>query len=159
MNRYSLEPLAASLGVPLHSLGRRLGVSGSTWQEYRDQGVSERVADRLAVRLGVPTLSVWPEMTELAAAACAECSGSFIPNRKGHIYCSKRCRARVAQRAYHRRRRADPVFGEIERERCRRYKAESVRAVKIGRKAYYEANRERFIRYQADYRARMREAA
>lgn len=64
--RYQLQPLADVLGISLASLGRHLGVSGSTWKEYRDQGVTEKVGDRLAVRAGVAAYEVWPEMLDHA---------------------------------------------------------------------------------------------
>lgn len=117
--RYSLQPLADAMGESMASLGRLLGVSGSTWQEYRDQGVTERVADRLAVKAGLPTLAVWPEMTAEAEQVCEanDCEIRFIAPRLGQRFCSPRCRHRVRMRRY----RAKPEVAAAAREASRRF--------------------------------------
>lgn len=114
--RYPLEPLAAAMGVPLSSLGRLLGMSGSTWKQSRDDGVTELVADRLAVKAGLHPFVVWPEMVDhqvederarrRAVAAAAE-------RRRYHSDPVKRARKNAARRAYY------EEYGEYERARER----------------------------------------
>lgn len=59
--RYPIAPLAEALGGSVHVVAQRLGLSGSTWQQYRDNGVSPGVADRLACRIGRHPAELWPD--------------------------------------------------------------------------------------------------
>lgn len=136
MTRYPLQPLADLVGCPLAELGRRLGVSGSTWRNYRDRGVSFDVADRLATRAGFHPANVWPEWTDALVEGCEQpcaapdCDVRFVPTRAGHVYCSATCRRRIAKR----RELATPTGAARNRERRRRYYAEN-RQYEIGREA------------------------
>lgn len=164
MTRYPLAPLAALVGVELSELGRLAGVSGSTWKEYRNEGVSERVADRLASRFGFHPAVVWPgwmaESTAKASRVCVECDALFVPTRRNHRYCSPACRGRAWQRDRYQR---DPVFRESKRAAARAYGASvdrsrenrayydrTAEAQRAASRAYYQANAERI-------RARRRE--
>lgn len=154
MKRYPLQALADALGVPLPSLGSRLGVSGSTWQEYRDRGVSERVADRLAAQAGLPVLSVWPEMIDDAIAAssltCPECETTFIPSHPNQRYCSPRCRKKVSLRNW----RRSPAGREWERNARRRRYAETGDYDRAYARARHHANREQELERNRQYRLR-----
>ena len=148
---YPLAPLAALAGLEVHQLASRLHLSGSTWQQYRDEGVSERVADRMAVRLGFDPYVVWPEMLDHAiedtSKPCARegCDARFMPVNSLHRYCSARCKKKENMRAW---RRTDAGRKWENEARRRRYQET----------AEYERARER-RRYWADpeaQRARMR---
>lgn len=128
---YPLEPLAEAMGCTLSEVGRRLGVSGTTWKQYRDQGVSELVADRLATRAGLHPAVVWPEwMDDQIDEVGRECwcGTRFVPKRSHQRHCSPTCRdrARNAQKAQYRRSRyqTDPEWAEAQRARRRAYYAE-----------------------------------
>lgn len=58
--RYPLEALAARMGCSVHRMGERLQVAGSTLQEYRQRGLTPRIADRLAIRAGYHPALIWP---------------------------------------------------------------------------------------------------
>lgn len=61
--RYPLEPLLRLTGWPLNRW-TQYGVSGSTLVEYQRIGLTDRVADRLAVAAGFHPFEVWPEMAD-----------------------------------------------------------------------------------------------
>jgi hypothetical protein len=147
VRRYPLRPLAAAAGLRLEQLPGRLNLSGSTWIEYRDRGVSERVADRLATKLELHAYMVWPEMLDDAIGdasfECAgpECVDRFVPRRSDQRYCSIRCQRRAhtirraaANRAAMRARYwANP---EAQRQRSRRYFEENHDYVLKRQRAY-----------------------
>ena len=60
MTRYPLQVLVDAMGCSsLHAAGEQLRVSGSTLQNYRDSGLTARVADRLAIAAGLHPALVW----------------------------------------------------------------------------------------------------
>jgi len=154
-HRYSLEPIAALLEVPLSSLGRRLNLSGSTWKEYRDRGVSEKVADRLAVKVGVHPHTLWPEMLDHALADVDKAE----EERRKKVNARKAAAARrkYAEDAEFRARRlADMRAYKEASRRAQRLYAERHRAANrerlaAQRRANYEANRERILERQRAY--------
>lgn len=137
LRRYPLAPLLALMGEPsADKVCKSLGISGSTQKDYRTRGVTERVADRLAARLGLVAYEVWPEMLdhaiEDASKPCAHCGDLFIPARSTSTCCSRGCSLAAAQKRYrtspkgretHRltRRRQYAEYGDYERARQRRY--------------------------------------
>lgn len=150
--RYSLEPLALASGIPLPKLGRRLGMSGSTWQDARDRGVGEKAADRYAVRLGLHAANVWPELIDHAL--------------EDALALKRKRQAKWVREKY----RRDAAFREAKVEAMRRYwqdcgpalTAQTRRwrelnrgAVNAANRAYHQANRDRLnaIR-RANYRAK-----
>lgn len=114
--RYRLQPLAQMAGMTDREALLALKVSGTTYQKYRDEGLSRDVADRMAERLGFHPYEVWPDMVEddledLAdlppeGQQCAAwgCPEWFIPSRVGGSkrwpprFCSTRCRNRDKRR-------------------------------------------------------------
>lgn len=125
MKRYPLGPLAALMGVSLHACAKSLGVSGSTFQKYRDEGMLERSAERLAVRAGWHPAEVWGDWLDDQIAdcsrACDRCGESFVPWRRDQRFCSQPCnRAWWGAEMQRRRYRSDPVFRAREVERKRR---------------------------------------
>lgn len=161
-HRYPLEPLASAMGETVAAACRLLGVSGSVQQEYRRRGVTERVADRLAVRAGLHAYEVWPEMVDHHIAACSiecadeRCSELFLPVNGNQRFCSERCQKRANGRRYVRRRyQSDPEFAEARREDSRRRRAEAteawLRAERRRKNARYdpEARRRRYEREKA----------
>jgi hypothetical protein len=156
--RYPIEPLARLLGISPGTALARLGVSGSTAKQYRTEGVSGRVADRLAVRAGFHPAEVWPEWTdhqiEAAMVECAadDCADRFLPANSRHRYCSHRCQSRTAARARYAR---DEAGRERKRAAQRRYDAETAEYRRAQRRRRYweDPERERELvrsRYWAD---------
>lgn len=124
--RFPFAPLAAAMGATEPQAARELGLSGSTEQQYRRDGVTERVADRLAVKAGLHPWMVWPEMAEQAMAdaqrSCEECGAGYWPRQRNQRFCSQPCSALWHKREHSRRRyRTDPVFAERKREMARAY--------------------------------------
>lgn len=125
--RYPLDPLYKAMGLSPHQAGIALGLSGSTQQDYRRRGVTERVADRLAIRAGLSPYEIWPEMVDDQIASlhvpCArhDCDGTFIPVQATQKTCSPRCSTLVRQR----RRRATPTGAAAARESAARYYREN----------------------------------
>jgi hypothetical protein len=155
---YSLAPLAALAGVEVQQLASKLRLSGSDWQRYRDDGVSEKVADRLARKLGFAAYNVWPEMIdhaiEDASLRCAHCDGLFIPTNRRQRFCSVRCQ----QGAWRRNRyRTDPKFREQAIATSRAYYAEAGEYARARQRRYYREHREAELARQAAYRERLKE--
>ena len=152
--RYPLEPLAGLMGTTLADACRHLGVSGSVQKEYRERGVTAKVADRLAAKAGFHPAVVWPEWLDdqIAAAEveCADekCDQRFVPRQRTYRYCSPQCRQRAAGRASMRRRRADPVRKARIDAAQAKYQDEARRALSAYRRRYYAANRERLLAEQ-----------
>lgn len=124
MTRYALSALADACGLSEHALCVRLGLSGSTMQEARHRGLSERLADRYAVKMGLPAAVVWLELLDEAVDEQTE-------------------RRREQWRRYAAKRWAtDPDHRAARAEYMRRYRADS-RAVAAQKRAWREANRDR----------------
>ena len=136
MRRYSLEALVTASGLTPAALGRKVGLSGSTLQNARARGFSLDAADRYAVRAGLHPLEVWDDF---GLVPCPVCEGLFAPTRKGHVYCSPRCRQRVAAR----KRWEDPAYRAKRAEYMAGYRREAARVLAAQKRAWREANRER----------------
>lgn len=130
--RYPFASLAAAMCTTEARAARELGLSGSTEQQYRRDGVSARVADRLAVKAGVHPYEVWPEMVDHVIAAmtveceAGDCTNRFVPpvtasGQKRKRYCSRACQLRWNHK---RRYQSDPAARERQKAAARRYKAE-----------------------------------
>jgi ribosomal protein S27AE len=154
------------MDMSLHRACKRLGIRGSTVVEYRDRGMSDYVAERLALKAGLHPYEVWPEMADARVQelerSCEECGASFVPTRAGHRYCSTRCGQRVWNRAYQRRRywsdpeyrarriekrREDkrtmsPAVRRVENARSARWARENRERHNASNRAWYEANRD-----------------
>ncbi len=143
MKRYPLGPLLDLMGMSQNQACAALGLSGSTQQEYRRDGVTERVADRLAVKAGFLPYEVWPEIADDAIASvevpCArhDCDGRFVPARCDQLRCSPRCAAIIRQR----RLRARPEGAERARQSAARYRAENPDYERSRRRRRYAAKR------------------
>ena len=146
--RYPIQALTEMMALGFAEGMRALKISGSTYQKYRDQGVSRVSADRLAVRAGFHPYEVWPDMAdhdyEDASRECEadDCTERFIPANNGgkhRKFCSPRCANRVRLRRYRAR-------SEAARERDRGYSASYYREAKpyvLRRQAAYDkAHRE-----------------
>lgn len=139
--RYPLEPLFVLMRMSPNKALESLGVGGTMQRRYRAEGVTERVADRLAVKAGYLPHEVWPELTDdnIADAhiPCAECDTPFLPTNARHRYCSRNCASRHNKRKrYH----EDPAVRARILDRKRTYNAQC---------ADYQAAAER-RRYWAD---------
>lgn len=146
MRRYPFAPLAEQMGVSEGEACRRLKLSGRTEQEYRRQGVSERVADRLAVAAGFHPFSIWPEMAadQIAATGqpCDNCGAWFVARRKDGRFCQRECYRQWWAREVARHRRARPELAERNRERRRRYYAENGEYERARERRRYREKRE-----------------
>jgi hypothetical protein len=144
--RYPLEPLAALIGCEKSALARKLNLSGTTWQEYRDLGVSAHVADGLAVKAGLHPFNVWPELADDMVAEAEEEARD------------RRRREQEMQNARRRERWAKDAEWREEAKAKRRAKyREETRDVELAKqKLRYDRDRERIIARQRAYRARKR---
>lgn len=142
--RYSVAPLARLMHRSEYSALAALGVSGTTSKQYRADGVSRRVADRLAVNAGYHPSEVWPEITEDDiedfSRTCDECDERFLPAmkaRKDVRFCSRNCNKR-----FHYRHRYAAAIGERERARARAFYAENGDYVRAQKRRRYRDQRE-----------------
>lgn len=179
-HRYPLGPLAELLRMSVSAVAHGANVSGTTFKDARCHGMSQVVAERVAVAHGVPPYVVWPEMLdhniEASSAECVECGESFVPSRKSHVYCSDKCRHRKHSRERMRRKyQTDPVFREERKAANRRHYRETAEYRKAYQRRHYwetgfgERRKERYwsdpeyrqrrIEQQRAYRARKREEA
>lgn len=159
--RYPIAPLIEAMGLTSSetSAGRALGLGGSTWKEYRDRGVTERVADRLAAKAGFHPSVIWPSWYDDETAAlsreCAEpgCDETFlpIPTHPRQRFCSRACRKRSSERERQRRLYADPEFRAAKNARQRRYHEETRAYNNRRRSERYWANREAELARQRAY--------
>lgn len=166
--RYALEPLADAMAMSLDAACKQLGVSGSTQQEYRQRGVTVRVADRLACQAGFHPALIWPTWHDDALAdaevecAADDCTTRFVPNNPRQRYCQERCYKRQWQRD---RYRNDPEWREHKRAQKARYNAETAEYRRRVEQRRYRSDPEKYRaaawrRYWADpekYRARTRD--
>lgn len=143
MKRYPFAPLAAAMGESVSAAGRILGLSGSTRNEYRDRGVTERVADRLAVKAGLNPYEVWPEMVDdLIADAEVECARTdctvrFVPTHHRARFCCRNCKDVDGLR----RRRQRPEVAAAARRSAAAYYAEHGDYVRAQRRRRWHAAR------------------
>lgn len=163
-HQYPFAPLVEAMGCSENQAIQRLRVSGKSGQLYRREGMSEKVADRMAIRAGLHPYEVWPDMAERVLAdaeiACADpkCDQRFIPTRKSHRFCSTRCAHRTHSRERQRERyQTDPEFRELKKARDRVYRAENRRALRITEQVYRDANRAEKAAAQREYYRRNRE--
>lgn len=159
--RYPLEPLLALTGWTMTDVRDIAPCGGEEYRLRVEHGVTERIADRVAVAAGLHPHVVWPEMAdhalEDASRPCADerCTTTFVPTRKSHRYCSPACFQRAYKRAKYRARYAtDPAFREAELARARVKREADKRARKVKARAYYLAHAE-----EIRAKARARKAA
>jgi hypothetical protein len=161
---YSLEPLADALGCTLGQLGRRLGVSGSTWQQYRSEGVSELVADRLAVKAGLHPALVWPELVEFAITEVEHIDYIRVMSdrakNRDRKAAERRHNARTQEREAEYRRAYRASLSDAARAQqlraARAYKAAHADEIAKKDRDYKDDNRQRRIEYQRAYYQRTR---
>lgn len=116
--RYRLDLLAALCGQSVSQLLLLHGYSGTTLQQYRDLGVSERVGDRLACKVGLHPYVVWPEMLDDVARA----------HRSAY-------NARLQRHRYH----SDPEWAALKRKLSARwYEENRDQVLEARRRAYHE---------------------
>lgn len=135
--KYPLAPLAALMGMSEARAMRELGVAGRTAREYRVEGMSELVADRMAQRAGFVAWAVWDGMLEQA---------------------ERDRRAAVAARRRKSRRKASKAVRQRERDRVAAYRAECREYVLAQQARYRQAHAEEIRAQQARYRDANREA-
>lgn len=169
--RYPLQPLLDAAAISMSELRDQFPMSGHTYRNARDVGLTEQQADRYACGVGLVAANVWPEMIdhgiEDVSKRCEECDLSFVPTRSSQRYCTQKCgnRRRARERARNRY-QTDPVWREARKTEVRVYREENARAVRIQQaswrdqnrerhrakqRAYYLANRERILARMAEY--------
>lgn len=180
--RYSFAPVDAHRGeMSLVDLAQAVDYRPNTLQRWRQMGMDEAKADACAVAIGMSPYELWPEMLDHAITkaeqVCPQCDERFIPQRKGTVFCSVRCRRRAAQirgREQARRRYAEDAEYRAHKQAQAKARRESARrADAIAKREWYRRNRDvalekRRARYranaeaekarQAAYRARKRAA-
>jgi hypothetical protein len=131
--RYPFARLAGVMGLTEPEACRALGISGTTEQQYRRDGLSEKVADRMAAKAGHVVWTIWPEWLddsiEALTVKCAapDCPVTFVAPVPGHQqkprkFCCRTCQQRTnARDAY----RNNPADRERRKSDARRYKAET----------------------------------
>lgn len=140
--RYPFAPLAAAMGLTEHAAAVALGLSGSTQQDYRRRGVTEQVADRLAVRAGLVPYEVWPSMLDDAVDAAEQAEEERRERRR-----------RQRRESYYRHREAI----NARRRAQRAANPERARAVDRSyyswqqRRAKYLKNRDHYLERQREY--------
>ena len=137
--RYRLDPLFALMRMPPNAALLHLGVDGSRKVRYIREGVSDVVADRLAVKAGFHPFTVWPDLAEHTHAdvqrRCDDCGTAFVPYRPAKDrYCSPACGVRARQRKRYRKLSQSARWRKAERARQAAYRAE-VRAIRSRRKS------------------------
>jgi hypothetical protein len=166
--------------LSLNSACIAVGMSGSTQQDARCHGVTSRVAERLAIEAGLHPYNVWPDMADHdlidTQIPCVECETPFTPTRKGHVYCTTKCRNRRHSRERMRRlyqtdpdHRARRLAGrralyaecaDYEKARQRRYYYSSGEADRRRERYWSDPEyRELRIRQSRERRAALRESA
>lgn len=138
--RYPLAPLIAAMRLPFDQACMQLGLSGKTRKLYRDEGMTELVADRMAARAGLPAYDVWPDMLDRAIAEAAAADEE------------RRAAQRAYQREWARRKRATPEGAEANRAARRAaYASNGEYERRREQRAYWadpEKQRERKRRYR-----------
>jgi lambda repressor-like predicted transcriptional regulator len=160
VKRYPVDVLTELSGMSASALCRKAGVSSSTIAKSRSRhGLTEEMAERLAVAAGFLPYLIWPEwledVIEDCSVECADerCHTRFVPSRRNNIYCSPGCTSRASARAYSRRRREDPAVRAEEAQRAKEYRAQDPRTSRL--KDSLRRPRERDARIARD-RARYR---
>lgn len=121
--RYSLDPFFALTGWTMTRVREVAPCGGDEWRRRRVDGVTELIADRLAVAAGLHPAEVWPEWMDFddncvgykdddrpghedayRECARASCSEMFLPCRTIQRYCSPVCRKREENRRWQQRR-------------------------------------------------------
>lgn len=145
MKRYPLAPLLDAMGMSANQACLALGLSGSTQQQYRRDGVTERVADRLAGKAGFSVYEIWPEMADDvidAVAAADRARENAGERRRYRTDPAKRARRLETRRAYY------AQHGEYERA-----------AQRVRDAARYAANRDEINARRRERRRMAREAS
>lgn len=105
--RYPWASLAEAMGLSESAACQVLGVTGKTEQDYRRRGVTELVAERLAIKAGLHPFVVWPALTA---------------DRVDEVEAERRAKATARNTRYRER---HPDVREKLRDEARRYYAET----------------------------------
>ena len=176
MNRYPFAPVDALRGdTEISVLADKLGVAHGTVQRWRERGLTETNADRIATALGLHPWQLWPEMQAVATAQvmreCAhpDCAIEFVLTRSDRRFCSDRCRNSTPEKRARRsavnaarqraRYRADAEVRAAKIARVRAYRDSARAAINAKQRAYYRANADRLRAEQRARRQRQKDAA
>lgn len=157
--RYPFDPIDVHRGdTEISVLADKIGVAHSTIQKWRDRGMEEHNADRVATALGLHPWQLWPEMLAVATAPVMrecehpDCFEEFILTRSDKRFCSARCRERAPERAArHRERsaayareryRSDPEYRARKQQERRAYSETARAALAAQQRAYYRRTAE-----------------
>lgn len=103
--RYDLTPFFDATGWTMTQVREIAPSNAGEHRLRRAEGVTERIADRLAVAAGLHPFLVWPDMAEHVIddqrreCAADDCNTPFVPTA-GQRYCTPTCRQRVKMRRY-----------------------------------------------------------
>lgn len=157
--RYPLAPFFELTGWSMTRVTEIAAANAEELRRRRSEGVTERIADRLAVAAGFHAFVIWPEMADHVIAdtqrECADemCRAWFVPTNAKHRYCTDRCRSRASSR---RRYRMSPDHAAKQRARAAAYRRDNARVKAVKDALYREKNRDQL---RAKQRERDRRAA
>lgn len=124
--RWPLEPLIELTGWSMVHIRDLAPCGGAEWRNRHTEGVTERIADRLATAAGHHPYTIWPEMDAAAAEAikatcqgCGEPYDQLDPRRR---YCTETCRRTTAMRRW----RSTEEGQANNRAACAKYRAENL---------------------------------
>lgn len=75
--RYDLDPLLNAAGLTRRQLRTELRISGSSFAQLEDEGLTDEQADLYAIRLGLWPWKIWP--TWLDDGLNADAAGEGVP--------------------------------------------------------------------------------
>lgn len=130
--RYPLRPLLKAMDLTLQEAAVQLGISGATRNRLRDEGLTEKQADRYAVRAGLHPWTLWPEMEQHAFADAQDAEEQTRQHRR-------RRQAEWARRKY----QEDAEHRAAKRAANDFYKQDAHRAVLAAQRTWRENNAER----------------
>ena len=155
--RYSFDPVDFHRGdTEISVLADKIGVSPGAVQKWRERGMEEHNADRVATALGLHPWQLWPEMLAVATAPVMrecehpDCFEMFVLTRSDRRFCSPRCRSTNPERmAKHRETaRRYPEYRARQQAKRRSNGDAARRARNAAQRAYYRetADRQRAAR-------------
>lgn len=157
--RWPLAPFFEVTGWTMADIREVAPCGGDEWKRRHTEGVTERIADRIATAAGHHPWTIWPDMDQAAAetvsVVCQGCYVAFVPEHPLRTYCTPECR----QRARWRRRAATVRARDPERERARkrRWAQESGDYLARYKARWVDANRDHVNAYHREYQRAARQ--
>ena len=165
--RYSFDPIDFHRGdTEISVIAAKIGVAHGTVQKWRERGMDEENADRVATALGLHPWQLWPEMLAVATAPVmreCSCGEFFVLTRPEKRWCNAACRkadpeVKAKEAAWMRERyREDAEHRSAKLAANRAYKAEARLAIRASERRRRAEKRDEINAYKRAWRARQRE--